>query len=368
MAEKLRVINVVGTRPNFMKIAPIMHVMQQSEIIKPLLLHTGQHYDEKMSALFFEELKIPKPDISLNIGSASHAVQVAHIMEKFDSVCDTYKPHAVLVVGDVNSTMACTLVAAKKGIKTIHVEAGIRSLDKTMPEEINRMVTDSITDYLLPPSADAVENLIKEGHSPEQIYMVGNIMIDTLLWNQGGIKASKILNTFGLEPKSYAVMTLHRPSNVDDPAAFLRILDALEVIQKDIKIVFPVHPRTRKMIPELNLTSRVEALKNIIICEPLGYFDFSKLVSESLFALTDSGGIQEETTVYGIPCITLRENTERPITITEGTNELAGTDTEKIIDFAQKIMRNEWKKGRIPELWDGKTAERILGFLEKKLV
>ena len=364
----MKIVSIVGARPQFIKAATVSRIIRAHPEVHEVLLHTGQHYDEKMSALFFEELKIPKPDISLNIGSASHAVQVAHIMEKFDSVCDTYKPEAVLVVGDVNSTMACTLVAAKKGIKTIHVEAGIRSMDKSMPEEINRMVTDSITDFLLPPSADAVENLLKEGHLPDQIYMVGNIMIDTLLWNQDGIKASKILNDLGLTPKSYAVMTLHRPSNVDDPAAFLRILDALEVIQKDIKIVFPVHPRTNKMIPELKLTARIEALKNIIFCEPLGYFDFSKLVSDSLFALTDSGGIQEETTVYGIPCITLRENTERPITITEGTNELAGTDTEKIIYFAQKIMRNEWKKGRIPALWDGKTAERILDFLEKKLV
>jgi UDP-N-acetylglucosamine 2-epimerase (non-hydrolysing) len=367
MAKPLKIINIVGTRPNFMKIAPIMHCMKFSSSIEPILLHTGQHYDAQMSDTFFEELKIPRPDISLNIGSFSHAKQVAHIMEKFDTVCDEVKPDAILVVGDVNSTMACTLVAAKKGIKTIHVEAGIRSRDRTMPEEINRLVTDSIADLLLPPSQDAVDNLLAEGHSPESIQLVGNIMIDTLMMHQPGIQASAILDKFNLKEKEFVTLTIHRPSNVDDPITFKRILDALFIIQTKIRIIFPVHPRTRKMISDLGLESYITSMTNLTLCDPLGYYDFGKLISASKFVLTDSGGIQEETTVYGIPCITLRENTERPITITEGTNELAGSDTKKIVDFSLQILDGNWKKGIIPQLWDGKTAERIVGFIENVL-
>ena len=367
MGKAIKILNVVGTRPNFMKIAPIMQSMKLAERIDPVLLHTGQHYDVQMSDTFFKELQIPNPDIFLEVGSDSHARQVAHIMEKFDDVCENIKPDAVLVVGDVNSTMACTLVAAKKNIKTIHVEAGIRSRDMSMPEEINRLVTDSIADFLLPPSADAVENLLKEGHSPDSIQMVGNIMIDTLMMNQPGIRSSKILEKFNLNEKEYVAITLHRPSNVDDPVTFKRILSALQQIQEKIKIVFPVHPRTRKMIHDLGLDGLFAKMPNLVLCDPLGYFEFGRLVSGSLFVLTDSGGIQEETTVYGIPCITLRENTERPITIWEGTNELAGSDTKKIVDYAFRILDGKWKKGSIPQMWDGKTAQRIVSFLEMKL-
>lgn len=350
-----------------MKIAPIMQFMKASKRIEPVLLHTGQHYDVQMSDTFFDELKIPRPDISLEIGSDTHAKQVARIMEKFDEVCDEMQPDAILVVGDVNSTMACSLVAAKKGIKIIHVEAGIRSGDRTMPEEINRLVTDSIADYLLPPSQDAVDNLLTEGHSAGSIHLVGNIMIDTLLMHQVEINASPILNTLGLKEKEYVALTLHRPSNVDDPVVFKRILEALRIIQTRIRIVFPIHPRTRKMIKDLDLGSMVDAMPGLVLCDPLGYFDFGRLVSGSKFVLTDSGGIQEETTVYGIPCITIRENTERPITITQGTNELAGSNTGKIVDYAFQILDGKWKKGSIPQLWDGKTAERIVAFLEKVL-
>jgi UDP-N-acetylglucosamine 2-epimerase (non-hydrolysing) len=288
-------------------------------------------------------------------------------MEKFDVVCDDVNPDAILVVGDVNSTMACSLVAAKKGIKIIHVEAGIRSRDRTMPEEINRLVTDSITDFLLPPSQDAVENLLAEGHSPHTIQLVGNIMIDTLMMQQTGIQASSILEQFGLMEKEFVTLTLHRPSNVDDPTTFKRILDALFIIQSQIRIVFPVHPRTRKMIADMGLDSYISSMSNLTLCDPLGYYDFGKLVSESRFVLTDSGGIQEETTVYGIPCITLRENTERPITVSEGTNVLAGSDTAKIVEYSMQILDGKWKKGTIPQLWDGKTAERIVAFLERRL-
>ncbi len=366
MKNGIKIINIVGTRPNFMKIAPIMQFMKSSKRIEPILLHTGQHYDVQMSDTFFNELKIPRPDISLDIGSDTHARQVARIMEKFDKVCDDIQPDAILVVGDVNSTMACSLVAAKKGIKIIHVEAGIRSGDRSMPEEINRLVTDSIADYLLPPSQDAVENLLAEGHSSDSIQMVGNIMIDTLLMHQSQINASAVHKTLGIKGKEYVALTLHRPSNVDDPVTFERILDALQIIQTKIRIVFPIHPRTRKMLKDLNLESRINNMPGLILCDPLGYFDFGKLVSGAKFVLTDSGGIQEETTVYGIPCITLRENTERPITITMGTNEIAGSDTQKIIDYALQILEGKWKKGSIPQLWDGKTAERIVSFIESK--
>lgn len=365
--EKAKILIIAGARPNFMKIAPIMHAMKKSEKLEPVLVHTGQHYDVKMSDTFFEELNIPRPDISLEVGSDTHARQVARIMERFEPVCDEQKPRAILVVGDVNSTMACSIVAAKKDIKIIHVEAGIRSRDRSMPEEINRMVTDAITDILMPPSQDAVQNLLSEGHAPEKIHLVGNIMIDTLLSSRGLVEQSKILETLGLEEKGFVSLTLHRPSNVDNIENFRKILAALEVIQKELLIVFPIHPRTRKMISEFGLEDYVASMKNLILTEPMGYFDFGKLISSSYFVLTDSGGIQEETTVYGIPCITLRENTERPVTVWEGTNELAGCDTAKIIALAGQIMDNNWKQGRIPEMWDGKTAGRIIEILEKEL-
>lgn len=363
----MKIINIVGARPNFIKIAPIMRQMRQSSVIEPILLHTGQHYDIEMSKRFFEELSIPAPDISLEVGSDTHAKQVARIMERFDDVCDQQKPDGILVVGDVNSTMACSLVAAKKGIKIIHVEAGIRSFDREMPEEINRMVTDAITDLLLPPSRDAVENLLHEGHPESKIHLVGNIMIDTLLDSQASIMKSGILNILGLEERKYALVTLHRPSNVDTISDFKRILLALSRIQEYMPVVFPVHPRTRKILETPELKSITDKMPGLILCEPLGYFDFGRLVAGCRMVITDSGGIQEESTVYGIPCITIRENTERPITLTEGTNELAGTDTAKIIGFAEKIIEGKWKTGKIPELWDGHTAERIITCIEKYL-
>jgi UDP-N-acetylglucosamine 2-epimerase (non-hydrolysing) len=367
MTKPVKILVIAGARPNFMKIAPIMRAMKASPRLEPILVHTGQHYDVQMSETFFNELQIPTPDISLEVGSDTHARQVARIMERFETVCDEQKPEAILVVGDVNSTMACSIVAAKKDIKIIHVEAGIRSRDRSMPEEINRMVTDAITDILLPSSSDAVENLLAEGHAAGKIHLVGNIMIDTLLSSRALIEKSDILEKLGLKQGGYVSLTLHRPSNVDNIENFRQILAALEVIQREIPIVFPIHPRTRKMISELGLSDYVDSLKNLILSNPLGYFDFGKLISASRFVLTDSGGIQEETTVYGIPCITLRENTERPITVWEGTNELAGCDTQKIVALARDIMDGRWKKGRIPELWDGHAAERIIAVLEKEL-
>lgn len=356
----MKVVNIVGARPNFVKIAPLMHTMVNSSVIDPILLHTGQHYDYNMSESFFQELQIPVPDVYLNVGSDTHGKQVASIMKKFDDFCEEYQPDLVVVVGDVNSTMACSLVAVKRHIKVAHIEAGIRSYDRGMPEEVNRIVTDSVADLLLPPSMDAEENLLKEGHTNEQIHLVGNIMIDTLLKNQQKILQSKILQQLNIIPKEYALLTLHRPSNVDDINSLGNIIEALEVIQKRIKIVFPVHPRTKNRIEEFGLLNRINQMENIILTEPLGYFDFGKLVYDANFVMTDSGGIQEETTVYQIPCITIRENTERPVTVWEGTNELAGSNKEKIIGFANQILDGNWKKGTIPELWDGKTAERIV--------
>lgn len=365
--KSVKILIIAGARPNFMKIAPIMHAMRKSSKLEPILVHTGQHYDVKMSDTFFDELNIPRPDISLEVGSDTHARQVAKIMERFEPVCDEQKPQAILVVGDVNSTMACSIVAAKKEIKIIHVEAGIRSRDRSMPEEINRMVTDAITDILMPPSRDAVENLLAEGHAPEKIHLVGNIMIDTLLESRDLINKSEILKTLNLQTGNFVSLTLHRPSNVDNMDNFRKILTALEIIQQELPIVFPIHPRTRKMISEFGLGDYVASMKNLILTDPLGYFDFGKLISASRFVLTDSGGIQEETTVYGIPCITLRENTERPVTVWEGTNELAGCDTETIIALARRILDGNWKKGRIPELWDGAAAGRIIRILEEVL-
>jgi len=363
----MKIINIVGARPNLMKIAPILEAMKGAPFLEPILLHTGQHYDERMSGAFFRELAIPEPDIFLGVGSDTHAKQVAKIMERFDDVCDALKPDVILVVGDVNSTMACSLVGAKKDIQVVHVEAGIRSFDKTMPEEINRIVTDSVSNLLLAPTKDAVDNLMNEGHEEDSIRLVGNIMIDTLMRSKPMIEASRILDTLELERGNYVAMTMHRPTNVDSIDSFRNIISALTYIQSKIKVVFPMHPRTKKMIDKLGLKEHLDSLSNIIVTEPLGYFDFGKLVSESKFVITDSGGLQEETTVYGIPCITLRENTERPVTITEGTNELAGSNTNLIIELAESILDNEWKKGSIPELWDGLTARRIVAAIEEKL-
>ncbi|MDZ7741834.1 MAG: UDP-N-acetylglucosamine 2-epimerase (non-hydrolyzing) [Bacteroidota bacterium] len=356
----MKIINIVGARPNFMKIAPIMHVMQSDNEINPLLLHTGQHYDFSMSGSFFSELNIPEPDINLEVGSMNHAKQVASIMKKFDDVCEEIKPDAILVVGDVNSTMACSLVAVKRGIKVIHVEAGIRSFDRSMPEEINRLVTDSVANLLLPPSKDAVANLLNEGHDKDKIEMVGNIMIDTLLNSQQKIHQSDILKELQLNGKRFVTLTLHRPSNVDNEANLRNIIEALDYIQKKTEIVFPVHPRTRKMISSFGLGQQNRGMKNLKLIDPLGYFDFSKLIAESFFVLTDSGGIQEETTVQYIPCITLRNNTERPVTVSIGTNELAGSDTARIVKLADNIFEDNWKNGGIPEMWDGKTSSRIV--------
>lgn len=355
----IKVINIVGARPNFMKVAPIIRAFEATGEIASLLVHTGQHYDEKMSELFFHQLGIPEPDINLEVGSSTHAIQTANIMKAFEPVLLEHRPDAVLVVGDVNSTIACGLVAVKLGIKVIHVEAGLRSFDRTMPEEINRVLTDSISDLLFCTEQSGVNNLVKEGIPKEKIFLVGNVMIDTLLANKMKADKSNILDRLSLNGDGFAAVTLHRPSNVDEPEVFSRILDALEVVQNDMPVIFPLHPRTLRNIKSFNFEKRLGKLTNLRLIEPLGYLDFLKLMSHARIVLTDSGGIQEETTILKVPCLTLRENTERPVTVTSGLNRIVGTDTERIIRAYRQAMESPAGEPEVPPLWDGRAAERI---------
>ncbi|MCP4267541.1 MAG: UDP-N-acetylglucosamine 2-epimerase (non-hydrolyzing) [Candidatus Brocadiaceae bacterium] len=360
----MKIVCVVGARPNFMKIAPIIDALVQHNQtsdtpIQYSLVHTGQHYDEKMSKLFFDDLKIPKPDIDLEVGSASHADQTAEIMKKFEKICLREKPTHILVVGDVNSTIACALVASKLNIKIIHVEAGLRSFDRSMPEEVNRVLTDAISDMLFITEKSAEGNLKREGISKDKIFFVGNVMIDTLLKHKEKAQGSNVFDILGIEKQNYAVLTLHRPSNVDNPVVFREIFSAINDISQKLPILFPVHPRAKSRIDKLNISLN----ENITFCDPLGYLDFLKVMSNARFILTDSGGIQEETTVLGIPCLTIRENTERPVTISHGTNILVGTRSEKIVQEGEKIIRGITGENKIPELWDGKSAERIVKIL-----
>jgi UDP-N-acetylglucosamine 2-epimerase (non-hydrolysing) len=355
----MKILAVVGARPNFMKIAPLMWEMRRRPLLCPFLVHTGQHYDERMSRLFFEELGIPRPDVDLQVGSASHAVQTAEVMKRFEPVVLEYRPDAVVVVGDVNSTIACALTAVKLGVPVAHVEAGLRSFDRSMPEEINRILTDAISQWLFVTERSGVENLRREGVPTERIYFVGNVMIDTLLACRQRSEASPILEELGLAGRPYGVLTLHRPANVDDPSVFGSLLRVVERLQWQLPIVFPVHPRTRKA-----LNARVgQALPGLLLTEPLGYLDFIKLLSHSRLVLTDSGGIQEETTVLGVPCLTLRNNTERPATVTEGTNTLVGLDPERIVATAQDVLASPSGPTTVPELWDGRAAARIVDVL-----
>ncbi len=357
----IKVLNIVGARPNFMKIAPVFREMQRrSAEFEPLIVHTGQHYDEKMSDAFFDDLEIPRPDIDLNIGSASHAVQTAGIMLAFEPVILDQRPDWVVVVGDVNSTIACALVCSKLGVKVAHVEAGLRSFDRTMPEEINRILTDSISDLLLTPSRDGNKNLSNEGIPENKIRLVGNVMIDSLFHHLEIAKKSPIREVLRLVDKNYGVLTLHRPSNVDERDTLAPLVETLIEISQRIPIVFPAHPRTALKIDEFGFSESI-ADSGVKLIEPLGYLDFLNLMSHSKLVLTDSGGLQEESTTLGIPCLTLRENTERPITIEMGTNVLVGTNPDKIKHTAYEILENpDFTAGaKVPPLWDGKTAGRI---------
>jgi len=344
-----------------MKIAPIQAELS-ARGVPTILLHTGQHYDDNMSKVFFDDLGMKEPEIHLGVGSGSHATQTAKVMVEFEKVCNENQPSMVVVVGDVNSTLACTIVCAKLLIPCAHVEAGLRSFDREMPEEVNRILTDSIANLLLTPSADGDENLRNEGVVEERIFRVGNIMIDSLFENVKRSESSKIHDNLNLI-NEYALFTLHRPSNVDNKETFTTIIEALEKIAEDLDIVFPIHPRTRKMAITFDLFERLENISGMRITEPIGYLDFVSLMSKSKLVLTDSGGLQEETTALGIPCLTLRENTERPITVTEGTNTIVGTDKNLIISLSKEVIENGGKSGRIPDLWDGKTAARIADVL-----
>jgi UDP-N-acetylglucosamine 2-epimerase (non-hydrolysing) len=351
-----------------MKIAPVMRAFEARGNFECLLVHTGQHYDENMSRLFFDELGIPKPDVNLEVGSSSHAVQTAEIMKRFEPVVLDYKPDYVLVVGDVNSTIACGLVAVKLSVKLIHVEAGLRSFDRSMPEEINRMLTDSISDLLFVTEQSGIDNLKNEGVNSDKVHLVGNVMIDTLLANREKSEKSEILEKYNLQKKGYSVITLHRPSNVDCLENFEKIISAFEVIEKDLKLVFPIHPRTRSNLKGTELGDRIEVIENLLLLDPIGYLDFLWLTSNAAFVMTDSGGIQEETTILSVPCMTLRENTERPVTVTEGTNRLVHIDTGCILRNYNEIKENSFMaKGRIPQFWDGKASERIAKIIESAI-
>lgn len=391
--HQLKWILVCAARPNFMKIAPLMRAIEthnsaNNHHIKPILVHTGQHYDGNMSDAFFRDLSIPKPEIHMGVGSGTHAEQTGRVMIAFEKILLRERPDLVIVVGDVNSTLACSLAAAKLNIPVAHVEAGLRSLDRTMPEEINRIVTDAIADYLFTPSPDGDKNLLKEGVPKEKIFLVGDIMVDSLLFHREQAQRTDILERMKLQGNDpagngivpYALLTMHRPANVDDRATFARILEGLAQVAARIPVLFPAHPRTKKQIKSLGmqdafvLHSSVDIASSDIweharadgrihVFEPFGYLDFLNLMAHAKVVLTDSGGIQEETTVLNIPCVTIRSTTERPITLTEGTNVLVGDDPEKILGEITRILDGHVRKGCCPSLWDGRTAERIVEIL-----
>ncbi|MGP8201790.1 MAG: non-hydrolyzing UDP-N-acetylglucosamine 2-epimerase [Limisphaerales bacterium] len=364
MKTDIKLLIVAGARPNFMKIAPLIkavHGHNNSAAagrirFQSRLVHTGQHYDPQMSDVFFRELGIPAPDVNLEVGSGSHATQTANVMIGFEPVCLAQKPDWVVVVGDVNSTLACTLVAVKMGIRVAHVEAGLRSFDRTMPEEINRILTDAVADLLLTPSEDANENLRREGVAPEKMRVVGNIMIDSLVENLARARESRILKTHGLTPGQFVYVTLHRPQNVDHRDSLSAIMCELQRLSAQLPVVFPMHPRTRRRLEEFGLAPG--AGPNLRVIEPLGYHDSLCLTESARLVLTDSGGLQEETTYFRTPCLTLRPNTERPVTIAIGSNRL--TSIERLPSDLDAVMRGPERTGTNPPLWDGKTAGRIL--------
>jgi UDP-N-acetylglucosamine 2-epimerase (non-hydrolysing) len=361
-----KVISVVGARPNFMKVAPIHRAFQKyNSKVNHLVCHTGQHYDEKMSKIFFDDLGLPKPHFYLGIGSGSHAEQTAKVMIEFEKVLLEEKPELIIVVGDVNSTIACSLVASKLNIKVAHVEAGLRSYDRGMPEEINRVLTDSISDYLFVSEESGLKNLKKEGVDESKIFFVGNVMIDSLIHHIPKSDSSTVMKDYGLNPGEFILVTLHRPSNVDSEEFSKNLFHLFNTLSEKRKIIFPIHPRTKKNF--LNFGFKADS-ENVLLTDPIGYIDFLSLTKNAELIITDSGGIQEESTYLGVQCITVRNNTERPVTVDVGTNHLVGTDLKEVEDVALGILNGNKKKGNIPELWDGKTAERVAEILVKKLV
>ncbi len=367
MSRRLKFISVVGARPNFMKVAPLHRAFSGVESLTHRIVHTGQHYDANMSKVFFEDLELPKPDVYLGIGSGSHAEQTARVMVEFEKVLQSEKPDLVIVVGDVNSTVACSLTASKLLIPVAHVEAGLRSFDRTMPEEINRMVTDVLSDYLFVTEESGIVNLKHEGISDEKVFLVGDVMIDSLILYRQKARSSRIKELLHVAEGKYTLVTLHRPANVDDRDNLVKILSILGKVGTLGKIVFPIHPRTRKRIEEFGLKGDFDSITGLVLTEPLGYLDFLNLMMEAKIILTDSGGIQEETTYLNVPCVTMRENTERPATIEIGTNVLTGLDVEKVVALTSECYAGKWKESTVPALWDGKAAERIAGILAGSL-
>jgi len=364
--KKIKIISIVGARPNFMKIAPFIaaiekHNSKNGTKIDHVLVHTGQHYDVAMSESFFRDLQIPAPDVNLEVGSGSHARQTADIMLRFEKVCLEHKPDWVVVVGDVNSTMACTLVASKLQIKVAHIEAGLRSFDRTMPEEINRLVTDALADLLLTPSEDADQNLLREGVHPEKIKRVGNIMIDTLVRNLEKARSLKPYARHGCRENEYVFVTLHRPSNVDGKDSLEKIITRLAELSNSTPVIFPIHPRTEKNLQSFGIMPDLKKTPGLKLCAPVGYFESIGLADKARFVLTDSGGLQEETTFLKVPCLTLRPNTERPVTITSGTNKL--TSLASLERDINELLNGKPRQGSIPDLWDGATSERIVNIL-----
>lgn len=355
---------IAAARPNFMKIAPLYHELQKHKCFQTKIIYTGQHYDHNMSTAFFNDLNLPQPDVSLSIGSGSHAYQTGHVMIAYEKYLFDNKPDLIIVVGDVNSTIACTLAAKKLNLQVAHLEAGLRSCDRTMPEEINRILTDVIVDILWTPSPDANENLLSEGIDQSKITMVGNIMIDSFYLQKDKINALQFWNNFNLKPLSYGLVTIHRPSNTDDPKILNALVNQLINIANLQPLIFPLHPRTRKSLLTHKLLSKIENHPNFTICEPLGYLEFMSLVTKCRFIITDSGGIQEETTFLNIPCLTLRTNTERPITCTQGSNKLV--TIENLENNLEKIILNQWQQATPIQLWDGKTSQRIAANIIKR--
>jgi len=353
---------VCAARPNFMKVAPLYHALKREPWAQPVIVHTGQHYDLNMSSAFFEDLGLPNPDINLGVGSGTHAEQTGKVMMSYEKILYKQRPDLVVVVGDVNSTMSATIAATKMGIKVAHLEAGLRSYDRSMPEEINRIVTDVLADILWVPSQDGVDNLIGEGVSQEKIHLVGNIMIDSLEMLREKIEKQKICQSFGLKSREYGIVTLHRPSNVDDPAVLKKICKVLKGIAEKIPLIFPVHPRTRRNMEKNRLLAILKSSEKMFLPKPLHYIGFMNLIFNCRVVITDSGGIQEETSYLGVPCLTLRENTERPITITQGTNQLC--DLGHLTQKTEKILQSQMQKPKKIIFWDGKTAGRIVRILK----
>jgi UDP-N-acetylglucosamine 2-epimerase (non-hydrolysing) len=362
-----KIISVVGTRPNFIKIAPVIRALEPfKDQFTHSLCHTGQHFDEKMSTVFFDELGMPKPDYYLGINQGSHAVQTAGIMVEFEKVLIREKPDLVIVPGDVNSTMACSLAAAKLSVKIAHVESGLRSFDRDMPEEVNRIITDVLSDYLFVTEESGLTNLKNEGVDPGKVFFTGNTMIDSLVYFREKISQSAVLESLGLEKGNYILVTFHRPSNVDSDAGLTEIITFLNELAKIKKVIFPIHPRTKSNLQKLPLAHTLNP--NLMLLTPLGYFDFLNLIENAEVVITDSGGIQEETTFLGVPCVTVRNNTERPSTIDVGTNILTGTDLTVVSGVVHKILNGDKKPGRLPEKWDGHAAERVVAVLRKHLI